>query len=296
VKKILLIGKNGQLGYELERTLAAAGEVIALNSSQLNLTDTQLLRSTLRNIAPDIIINAAAYTAVDQAEAEPDLAMAINGIAPGVMAEEAQRLDALLIHYSTDYVFDGSKIGAYTEQDTPNPLSVYGKTKLHGEQAIQNSDCRHLIFRTSWVYGKRGKNFMLTMLRLAKQGTQLKIVNDQIGAPTSSSQLAQATAQVLQSAVLETDELDKRSGLYHLSAAGQTSWYGFALAIFKQAIRAGQLSDFPEVIPIASADYPTAARRPMNSVLSNQKISGTFGITLPDWESALAQVLPEQPA
>ncbi len=292
MKKILLIGKNGQVGWELQRALAKLGELHATDSSQLNLTDTQQLRATLRNIAPDIIVNAAAYTAVDQAEAEPELAMAINGIAPGVMAEEAKRLNALLIHYSTDYVFDGSKMGAYTEQDTPNPLSVYGKTKLHGEQAIQNSVCRHLIFRTSWVYGKRGKNFMLTLLRLAQQNTPLRIVNDQIGAPTPGIIIAKATARVLQHPGFE-----KMSGLYHLSAAGQTSWYGFARAIFARAVQAGELSSLPDIAAIAAAEYPTAAQRPANSVLSNEKFLQTFGFTLPDWETALALCFaPEQPA
>ncbi len=294
MKKILLIGKTGQVGWELGRTLAAAGEVVALDSSQLNLTDTQQLRTTLRVIAPDVIVNAAAYTAVDQAEAESDLAMVVNGIAPGVMAEEATRSNALLIHYSTDYVFDGGKTGAYTEQDTPNPLSVYGKSKLHGEQAIQATACRHLIFRTSWVYGNRGKNFMLTMFRLARQGVQLKVVNDQIGAPTSSRMIAQATAEVLQCAAIRHGELEKINGLYHLTAAGQTSWYGFALAIFEHAVRTGQLAAPPVVIPVSAEKYVTAARRPSNSVLSNEKFSQAFGFTLPNWETALALVLAEQ--
>ncbi len=294
MKKILLIGKTGQVGWELERALTAVGEVVALDSSQLNLTDTQQLRTTLRVIAPDVIVNAAAYTAVDQAEAESDLAMAVNGIAPGVMAEEAKRLNALLIHYSTDYVFDGSKTGAYTEQDMPNPLSVYGKTKLHGEQAIQATACRHLIFRTSWVYGNRGKNFMLTMLRLARQGVQLKVVNDQIGAPTPSRMIAQATAEVLQCAATQRSEFEKINGLYHLTAAGQTSWFGFALAIFEQAVRAGRLAMQPAVVAVSAGEYVTAARRPSNSVLSNEKFSQVFGFTLPNWETALALILAEQ--
>ena len=223
--RILLTGKNGQVGWELQRTLAPLGEVVVLDRRQLDLSDPDQIRERVREISPDLIVNAAAYTAVDRAEAEPEPAMAVNGTAPGLLAEEAKRIGAAIIHYSTDYVFDGAKTTPYTEEDAPNPLNVYGRTKLAGEQAVQAAGVPHLILRTSWVYGMRGKNFLLTILRLAREREELKIVDDQIGAPTWSRTIAEATAQILTSGAWP---VSGASGIYHLTASGSTSWYGFA--------------------------------------------------------------------
>ena len=286
MKRILLTGKRGQVGWELQRTLATVGEVIALDSSELDLSDSAAVRQTIQHIKPAIIVNPAAYTAVDQAETEPELARAINAVAPGVMAEEAKKLDALLVHFSTDYVFDGRKIGAYAEQDATNPLSVYGRTKLAGEQAIQAVGGKHLIFRTSWVYGARGKNFMLTMLRLAKARSELCIVDDQFGAPTWCRSLAEITAQVLAQA---NHFNPVPSGIYHLSAAGQCSWFDFTAEILRMV----ETQPLPKLIPIPASDYPTPATRPQNSVLSNEKIIQTFGLKMPDWRHSLQLCLQE---
>jgi dTDP-4-dehydrorhamnose reductase len=277
-QKFLLLGANGQVGTELRRSFADAGEVIACDRARADLSHPEKLRALVRDIRPDVILNAAAYTAVDRAESEPDLAMLINGTAPRVLAEEAAKTGALLVHYSTDYVFDGTKDGAWIETDATHPLSVYGKTKLAGEQGIQETAAKYLIFRTSWVFGPYGQNFLRTMLRLGKEKPQLRIVDDQIGAPTSSSAIANATRAVLKGAA------DIPSGIYHMSCAGQTSWYGFARAIFTQAAT-------PEIIPITTEEYPTPARRPRNSVLSNQKLKTTFRVELPSWEEALQRVL-----
>lgn len=281
-QKIMLTGSNGQVGWELQRTLAPLGAVIALDRQQLDLAKPDQIRARVRAIKPDIIVNAAAYTAVDQAEAEPELAMAVNGIAPGILAEEAQRIDAVVVHYSTDYVFDGTKTVPYTENDQPNPVNVYGKTKLAGEQAIQAVGGTHLILRTSWVYGMRGKNFLQTILRLARERDELKIVDDQLGAPTWSRMIAEATAQIIgQSYPL----LREKRGIYNLSAGGQTSWYGFAGGILRHA--AHLIPHTIHLYSVPTSEYPTPARRPAYSVLANAKLEKAFGIVLPDWEKGL---------
>ncbi len=284
--KILLTGCAGQLGRELKRSLACLGEVIACDRSQLDLARADPLRAALRSIAPAVIINAAAYTAVDKAEAEPGLADTINSLAPGILAAEARRLDALLIHYSTDYVFDGSKATAYTEDDAPAPLSAYGRSKLGGERAIAAAGGRHLIFRTSWVYGLHGANFMKTMLRLARERNELRVVGDQVGAPTWSRHLADATSHVLA-------RKDIPDGLYHLAAAGETSWHGYAEAIFGEALRAGLLENIPVVNRIASADFPLPAARPANSRLDCSRFRRDFGLALPDWRTGLIDCLAD---
>lgn len=284
--KILLTGCAGQLGRELKRSLACLGDVIACDRSQLDLARADPLRAALRSIAPAVIINAAAYTAVDKAEAEPGLADTINSLAPGILAEEARRLDALLIHYSTDYVFDGSKATAYTEGDAPAPLSAYGRSKLGGERAIAAAGGRHLIFRTSWVYGLHGANFMKTMLRLARERNELRVVGDQVGAPTWSRHLADATSHVLA-------RKDIPDGLYHLAAAGETSWHGYAEAIFGEALRAGLLENIPVVNRIASADFPLPAARPANSRLDCSRFRRDFGLALPDWRTGLIDCLAD---
>ncbi|MDZ8051103.1 MAG: dTDP-4-dehydrorhamnose reductase [Aulosira sp. ZfuVER01] len=291
--KILLTGVTGQLGWELQRTLMTIGEVIPVGRSvsnsnlQMDLAQPDTIRRTIREVKPDLIINPAAYTAVDKAESEPELAMAINGIAPGAIAEEAKRLGAAVIHYSTDYVFDGSQNTAYTEQDQPNPQNIYGKTKLAGEQAIASVDVPHLILRTSWVYSLRGKNFLLTMLRLAQEREEIKVVDDQIGAPTWSRTIAEATAQILSQAPQSIyDFLASKGGLYHLSANGQTSWYGFAKAIFELEDRKSDRK-LQRLLAITSKEYPTPANRPAYSLLDSQKLSHTFGLVVPDWKKSL---------
>ncbi len=289
--RILLTGVNGQVGWELRRTLGALGEVVATDSRTLDLADADALREAVRALAPDIIVNPAAYTAVDRAESEPARARALNAVAPGVLAEEAARRGALLVHFSTDYVFDGAGDTPYREADATGPLNVYGATKLEGEQAITAAGCRHLIFRTSWIYGARGSNFLLTMRRLMRERPELKIVADQIGAPTWCRDLAEATAQVL--AQVRTPDArpdDSRWGLYHMTNAGETSWHGFA-----EAIRA--LDEFDEtltparLVPIPGSDYPTPARRPLNSRLDNKRLECSFGLRLRDWREALALCL-----
>ena len=296
MRRILLIGKNGQVGGELERTLAPLGKVIAVDRKVVDLARADTIVAAIREVKPDIIVNAAAYTAVDKAESEPELAMSVNGIAPGVMAEEARRLDALLVHYSTDYVFDGAKNGGYTEQDAPNPQSIYGKTKLAGEQAIQAVNGPHLILRTSWVYGGRGKNFLRTILRLAQERDELKIVDDQIGAPTWSRMIAEATALMLGriSPFLAPGSplLIELGGIYHLTSAGRTSWFGFARAIVEHAAHQGA-GFSPRILPIPTTEYPLPAARPRNSVMSNDKLQNTFGLSLPDWRTALELCLDE---
>jgi dTDP-4-dehydrorhamnose reductase len=284
--KILLTGKNGQVGWELQRTLAPLGEVVAVDRQALDLTSPDAIRALIREVRPALIVNPAAYTAVDKAESEPEIAMAVNGIAPGIMAEEAKKLGAAMVHFSTDYVFDGSKASPYTEEDTPCPINVYGKTKLAGERAIQAVGVPHLILRTSWVYGARGKNFLLTILRLAKERDELKIVDDQIGAPTWSRMIAEATAQILAQSVLPMPHhplpITGVSGIYNLTAAGRTSWCGFTRAILENA-RAGT-----RVNPIPTTDYPLPAPRPLFSLLASDKLTETFGVKLPSWEDSLA--------
>ena len=284
--KILLTGCNGQLGRELKRSLACLGELAACDHRQLDLAQPDALRETVRAIGPAVIVNAAAYTAVDKAEAEPAVAEAINAVAPGILAEEARRLGALLIHYSTDYVFDGVKPTPYTEDDTPAPLSAYGRSKLGGERAIAASGARHLIFRTSWVYGLHGANFMKTMLRLGKERDELRVVGDQFGAPTWSRHLADATALILARRELP-------DGLYHLAAAGATNWHEYAETIFAEAQRAGLLERSPVVRRIASADYPLPAPRPANSRLDCSRFRRDFGLALPDWRTGLIDCLAD---
>ena len=274
--RILLTGGNGQVGWELRKTLAPLGEILAPGRTELDLRDAARLREAVRAANADVIVNAAAYTAVDRAESERDAAFAVNAAAPGVLAEEAKKSGALLVHYSTDYVFDGEKPAPYLEEDAPNPINVYGASKLAGERAIAASGCRHLILRTSWVYGPRGGNFMLTMLRLARERPELRVVDDQVGAPTSSLAIARATAQVLRPGA---------HGTYHLSAAGHTSWCGFARAILK---RAGIATP---VTAIRTADYPTPAKRPRNSRLDCARLRADFGISLAPWEEQLAETM-----
>jgi dTDP-4-dehydrorhamnose reductase len=283
---ILLIGKIGQVGYELRRTLPPLGRVISVDFPEIDLTDGASIRHWVRETAPSVVINAAAYTAVDKAESEPERCRQINGEAPGILAEEAKKLGALLVHYSTDYVFDGTKGAAYTEADAPNPLGVYGRAKLAGDLAVQQAACAHLIFRLCWVYGARGQNFMLTMMRLAREREKLRVVRDQVGCPTWSRLIAETTAQALRQ-VLAAPEPGVFSGVYHLAAAGQTSWHGFAEAI---------IALLPEkkcklVEPITTLEYPLPAKRPAFSVLACDKLERAFGLRLPDWRESLAQVM-----
>lgn len=283
--KILLSGRNGQVGWELERLLPELGEVVATDRSTFDLRNSDALRSTVRELKPDVILNAAAYTAVDQAESDRDLAMQVNGVAPGVLAEEASRLGALLVHYSTDYVFDGEKPEPYAEDDVAKPVNHYGRTKLAGEESIRRAGCRALIFRTSWVYSGRGKNFLLTVLRLAREHGELRIVADQRGAPTSARWVAQATVQAL-GTVLGPGG-NRLLGLYHLSASGDTTWHGFASEIIA---RTGAPV---RVTPIESADYPLPARRPRDSRLEGSKLYRAFGIRLPEWRQGLDECLAQ---
>jgi dTDP-4-dehydrorhamnose reductase len=287
--KILLLGKNGQVGSELQTSLASLGELTAWDRNDLDLSNPDSIREKIRVLRPNIIVNAVAYTAVDKAESELDLAMAVNSTAPGILAEEAARLDALLVHYSTDYVFDGSKSSPYTEQDTTNPLNVYGHSKLAGEQAICAQTARFLIFRTSWVYDAHGKNFLTTIKRAGAQRPELTIVNDQIGAPTWSREIAKATAQII-GHYLERSDQKQISGIYHLTAQGQTSWFDFAQAAAEQGLFAG-LEHPPTLRAIPSTEYPTPTKRPMYSVLSNAKLLEQFGIQLPGWKISLRECL-----
>lgn len=292
--KILLTGKNGQVGFELQRALAPLGEVVAVDQHECDLSNPDAIRQLVAKVAPQVIINPAAYTAVDKAESEPQLALAVNGTAPGVFGEEAARLGALVIHYSTDYVFDGCVSGAYLESDTPNPQSVYGKSKLAGEKALQASGADHLIFRTSWVFGAHGANFAKTMLRLAAEREGLKIVADQFGAPTSAALLADVTAQVL-----GQYKRDGRTGfpfgLYHLVAGGCTTWHEYAQTVVRAALAAGKPLKLTadDIVPITTANYPLPAPRPANSRLDTQRLRETFGLELPAWQSGLGHVLQQ---
>ena len=286
--RILLFGRIGQVGWELRRTLAPMSRLVCVDFPEVDFTRPDSIRRWIQDSAPDIIVNAAAYTAVDKAEKETALAMKINGEAPGIMAEEARARGALLVHYSTDYVFDGTKTSPYVEDDPPNPLSAYGRTKLAGDLAIQQAGGRHLIFRLCWVYGARGGNFMLTMMRLAREREQLRVVRDQFGCPTWSRLIAEATAQALLQ-VRTPDQAAARSGLYHLCASGETSWHGFAEAIIELMPAEGMKCR--AVNAIASAEYPTPARRPAYSAMSCAKLEQNFGLRLPDWRDSLQQVL-----
>lgn len=298
--KILLFGKNGQVGWELQRSLAPLGELVALDSQDRHaqsqhlcgdFTNLEGITQTIRDVAPDIIVNAAAHTAVDKAESEPELARTINALAPGILAQEAKRSGAWLIHYSTDYVFDGSGDVPWLETDVTGPLGVYGKTKLEGEEAILASGCKHLIFRTSWVYAARGGNFAKTMLKLAQERDSLNVINDQIGAPTGADLLADVTAHAMRTALQRPDV----SGLYHLVASGQTSWYGYASFIIDLARQAGVTTRVaPEAIqPVPTSAFPTPAKRPMNSRLNTSKLQNTFNLNLPHWQSGVTRLLAE---
>lgn len=299
--KILLLGKNGQVGWELQRSLAVLGEVVALDQRGQgglcgDLRDLDGLAQTVRQVRPQVIVNAAAHTAVDKAESEPELAHLLNAQAPGVLAREAQRIGAWLVHYSTDYVFDGSGTQPWSEDDAPAPLSVYGRTKLDGEQQILQSGCRHLIFRTSWIYGARGGNFAKTMLRLAREREQLNVIDDQIGAPTGADLLADVTAHALRQVLPAVGHnYLAQSGVYHLAAAGETSWHGYARLVLETALQAGvELRVRPEQVqPIPSSTYPTPARRPHNSRLGTGKFCSTFGLTMPPWQQGVARMLTE---
>ncbi len=284
--RIMLIGATGQVGWELRRTLAPLGRVVALGSEQLDLSNPEQIREQVREIKPSLIVNAAAYTAVDKAEEEPELAMTINGTAPGILAEEAKKINAVLVHYSTDYVFDGKKDAPYTEQDVPNPLNVYGETKLAGDRAIVAAGVPHLILRTGWVYGLRRANFLLTVLRLAREREELRIVDDQVGSPTWCRMIAEVTAQILAQGYSSVVE---KQGTYNFSAGGQTSWYGFAKRIIELISEKDLLCK--KVVPIQTSEYPAPARRPSNSVLSKEKLNKGFGLTMPDWDHALQLVL-----
>jgi dTDP-4-dehydrorhamnose reductase len=283
--KILLTGRNGQVGWELERALQPLGDVVAVDRAGLDLADRDAIRRVVRSERPGVIINAAAYTAVDRAESEPDLAQAINGQAPAVMADEAHRIGALLVHYSTDYVFDGAKPIPYEEDDQTHPISVYGATKLAGETAIRDSGCRHLILRTSWVYAARGANFLLTMLRLFAEREEVRVVSDQVGSPTWSRAIALATVELVRGRAYEQDPL------LHLTASGYASWHDFAAAIL--AHTASWRSRQPNLVSIGSGEYPSAARRPLSSRLSTRRAERRLGHALPEWQRSLRECLAE---
>jgi dTDP-4-dehydrorhamnose reductase len=292
--RILLTGKNGQVGFELQRALAPLGEISAVDQPDCDLTDPQAIRSLAQAIHPDIIVHPAAYTAVDRAESEPDLAMAINGTAPRVLGEEAAKIGALMVHYCTDYVYDGCKPSFYREDDTPNPQSVYGKSKLEGTEALRQSTDNHLIFRTCWVFGAHGANFVKTMLRLAGERESLKVVADQFGAPTSAALIADVTAQVI-GQYQRSERGHFPFGLYHLAAGGVTTWCDFAKTVIEAAHRAGKaLKVRPEDIsPITTAEYPLPASRPANSRLATDKLRETFGLCLPSWQEGLNHILQQ---
>ena len=283
MKRVLVTGCRGQVGVEVVRALGSDAQVIAHDRGSLDLARPADIVARVREARPQVVVNAAAYTAVDRAESDAAAAEAVNAVAPGILADECRRAGALLIHYSTDYVFDGAKQEPYVESDEVNPLNVYGRTKLEGERAIAASGCEHLILRTSWVYGPHGKNFLLTMLRLARERDELRVVDDQHGAPTSSLQLARLTRELILAPKA------RASGVFHASAAGETTWFGFAQAIFARRPAA------PRLVPIASSEYPTPARRPRNSVLSSERLASVLGERLGDWRHGLDEVLGSIP-
>lgn len=279
--RVLVTGCRGQVGTEVARALAGAAHVVAHDRGTLDLSRPGEIRARVLEARPDAVVNAGAYTAVDRAESDEAAALAVNGVAPGVLGEACREAGALLVHFSTDYVFDGAKRGPYVEGDAVNPLNAYGRTKLAGERAVAASGCAHLILRTSWVYGPHGRNFMLTMLKLAETREELRVVDDQHGAPTSSIQLGALTRSLLVDVGLERARA--ASGLYHATAAGETTWRGFAEAIFAGEARR------PRVVPIASSEYPTPARRPANSVLSCERLHAALGVRLADWRAGLEE-------
>lgn len=293
--KILLFGKGGQVGWELQRSLAPLGELVALDADSQELcgdfNHLDGISQTIRAVTPDVIVNAAAYTAVDKAESEPERVRAINALAPATLARESRKLGAWLVHYSTDYVFDGNGSKPWLETDPTGPLSVYGSTKLEGEEAILASGCHHLIFRTSWVFAARGGNFAKTMLRLAQERERLTVINDQIGAPTGADLLADVTAHAIRTALQRQDV----SGLYHLVAAGETSWYGYARFVLNLARQAAvRLKVAPEnILPVPASAFPLPAQRPENSRLDTGKLRSTFDLTLPLWQAGVARMLTE---
>jgi len=287
--KILLAGGSGQLAQELQPILLSVGEVIAVDRTRLDLSQPESIRQAMADIQPDLVVNAGAYTAVDKAESEPELARAVNGIAPGILAEECEKLGASLIHFSTDYVFDGSKSSAYLETDSTNPLGIYGESKLAGEEAIRKAGNRHIIIRTAWVYGNCGKgNFVKTMLRLGKEREEIRVVADQIGSPSWTADLAAATAHIMPAIGLED------FGTYHYTNSGVCSWYDFAIAIFEEAEKLGFPLKVQRVIPITTVEYPTPAKRPAFSVLSTVKISALLGTYPPHWRQGLRQMLTRE--
>lgn len=292
--KILLTGKNGQVGFELQRSLAPLGEVVAVDYAECDLSDEAAIRELIRSVRPEVIVNPAAYTAVDKAESDIATAEAVNARAPGVIGEEAARDGAWVVHFSTDYVFDGTKLEPYTEDDTTNPQGVYGRSKRDGELALQASGARHLIFRTSWVVGAHGNNFAKTMLRLAADRDRLSVVADQFGAPTSAALLADLTAQLVRQVQLKGMD-DFAFGLYHVVPAGETNWHEYACFVIGEAIRAGKpLKVTPESIKaITTAEYPTPARRPANSRLDTTRFRQTFGLELPPWQSGVHHILQQ---
>ncbi len=300
--KIVIVGRNGQLAWEANQRFQGLGQIICLGRPELDLLDLNAVREEIRRIKPSVIVNAAAYTAVDQAESEPEAAMKINSEAPAAMAEEAKRLDALFITYSTDYVFDGKSATPYMETDPTAPLNVYGASKLSGERAVEAVGVSSLIFRTSWVYGARGKNFLKTILKLATERPELRIVDDQVGAPTWSRDLADATRKIIEQLVAESssartsisDALGDRRGIYHMTAAGSISWYGFAAAILEEMGKRGlSRGTLAKLVSIPSSEYPTPAARPHNSRLCNEKLKNAFDVTLPPWPESLAAVMNE---
>ena len=280
---ILLTGRNGQLGWELERALCPLGRVFAFDRGTLDIADSAAVSARMRETRPQVVVNAAAFTAVDRAEAESELALRINGVAPGIIAEEARRSGALLVHYSTDYVFDGAKRGPYAETDAPNPLNAYARGKLAGERAVAQAAGEHLVLRTSWLYGTRGQNFLRTILRVAATGERLRVVDDQVGAPTWCRLVAEATGQILAQRVARGGG---ESGVFHLACAGATSWHGFARAILDEF--AGEIERQPVLEAISTPEYPLPAARPANSLLDCGKLERATGIALPDWRHALS--------
>jgi dTDP-4-dehydrorhamnose reductase len=288
---ILLLGKNGQVGWELQRSLAVLGQVTALGHDEADFTQPQAVAQAVRALCPDAIVNAAAHTAVDKAESEPERARLLNATTPGVLAEEAARLGAWLVHYSTDYVFDGSGSRPWRETDAPAPLSVYGATKLEGERLIQQSGCRHLILRTSWVYAARGGNFAKTMLRLAQERERLTVIDDQWGAPTGADLLADVTAH----AIRHLQQRPQDGGLYHCVASGETTWHSYAKYVVEHARQAQKAINIKatEIAPVPTSAFPTPARRPHNSRLDNARLQAAFGLRLPPWQQGVARMLTE---